>query len=104
MSIKGKTAGGAAAPLIKNASAAPFIHFDSVPVYGTFAGSIEVELVARALMPKPDGSVVAEAICAAHLRCTEQAALELADGLQKAVAMLRKQRAVPSEGEADKAA
>jgi hypothetical protein len=83
----------APAPLIKNASAAPFIHFDSVPVYGAFAGSIEVELVARALMPKPDGLVVAEAICTGHLRCTPQAAMALADALEKAVAMHEKRLA-----------
>jgi hypothetical protein len=108
MSLKDKRT-GAPAPLLKNASAAPFIHFDNAPVYGAFAGCIEVELAARALMPKESGAVVAEAVCTGHLRCTPQAAVALADALTKAVEMHRAQllkQAAPqdSEGEADKAA
>lgn len=103
----------APAPAIKNASAAPFIHFDNVPVYGAFAGSIEVELVARSLMPKDDGRVIAEAVCTGHLRCTPQAAMALADALSKAVEMHRSQLLKAAEqakaeaetaGAADKAA
>lgn len=90
MSVKGKTS-GAPAPLLKNAAAAPFIHFDNAPVYGAFAGCIEVELAARALMPKESGNVIAEAICTGHLRCTPQAAMALADALTKAVEMHRGQ-------------
>lgn len=104
---------GVPAPLLKNASAAPFIHFDNAPVYGAFGGCIEVELAARALMPKAEGTVIAEAIVTAHLRCTPQAAVALADALTKAVAMHNKrvaaeiaaqQVAQESEGAADKAA
>lgn len=111
MSVK-PAKSASAPPLIKNASAAPFIHFDNVPVYGAFAGCIEVELVARALMPKESGAVVAEAVCTGHLRCTPQAAAALADALTKAVEMHRTQllkaaEAAKAEAEgaaADKAA
>lgn len=110
MSVKAKGT-GAPAPMIKNAAAAPYIHFDSVPVYGAFAGCIEVELVARALMPKESGAVIAEAICTGHLRCSPQAAVALADALTKAVEMHRGQllkqaqaAQQESEGQADKAA
>lgn len=106
MSIKGKQS-GAPAPLLKNASAAPFIHFDNAPVYGAFAGCIEVELAARALMPKESGNVIAEAICTGHLRCTPQAAMALADALTKAVEMHRGQllkQAEAAKAEAESAA
>jgi hypothetical protein len=36
-----------AAPLLKNAAAAPFIYFDNVPVFGACAGNLEIELAAR---------------------------------------------------------
>lgn len=90
MSTKPKGS-AAPAPLIKNMAAAPFIYFDNAPLYGaTYAGCIEVELSSRALSPKDEGRVVAEMICVAHLRCTPEAALALADALQKAVEMNNK--------------
>lgn len=96
MSIKGKSSPGPA-PILKNAAAAPFIYVDSVPVYGTFAGSIEIELAARTLMPKPEGNVVAEMSCTGHLRCSPHAAMILIDALTKALDMLSKQQAQPSD-------
>lgn len=102
MSVKGKPQ-SSSAPLLKNASAAPFVHFDNAPVYGAFAGCIEVELAARALMPKESGNVVAEMVCTGHLRCTPQAAIALADALQKAVEMHRKQLAALAEQAAEEA-
>lgn len=80
-----------AAPMIKNSSAAPVIYFDNVPVMGAFSGNIEVELSVRSLMPKPNGSVTAETICVAHLRCSPQAAVYLHDALGKALAIHAKQ-------------
>jgi hypothetical protein len=90
MSIKGRDT--TSAPLLKNASAAPVIYFDSIPVYGAFAGHIEVEIAARVLMPRADGKTVStDMVCVAHLRCSPQAAAILADALQKGLAMLAKQ-------------
>ncbi len=81
----------ASAPMLKASSTAPVIYFDNVPVMGTFSGNIEVELSARALMPKPDGSVVAEMNCVGHLRSSPHAAIMLIDALQKALDMHGKQ-------------
>jgi len=92
MSIKGKPAAPGAMPMLKNSASAPLVYFDNAPVFGTYAGNIELELAARHLMPKPDGSVVAEMSCAAHIRCSPQAAIMLIDALQKALDMLSKQQ------------
>jgi hypothetical protein len=96
MSIKGKTS-PAPLPLLKNAGAAPLVYFDAVPVFGTFSGNIEIELAARMLMPKPDGSVIADMACTAHLRCSAQAAMGLIDALTKALDMLSKHQTERSE-------
>jgi len=77
-----------AAPLLKNAAAAPFVYFDNVPVFGTYAGNLEIELAARQLLPKADGSVAADMACTAHLRTSAQGAVMLIDALQKALDML----------------
>lgn len=96
MSIKGKS-GPNPLPLLKNAGAAPVVYFDSVPVFGTFAGNIEIELAARMLMPKPEGSVVVDMACTSHLRCSANAAVMLVDALTKALDMLSKQQSERSE-------
>lgn len=108
MSIKGKTS-AAPPPLMKNAATAEFIYFDNAPLYGIFGMGVEVELTARILTPKSDGTILGEAVCTGHLRCSPQAALTLADSLMKAVEMHRKQLAqqaaeVAREAPADKAA
>jgi hypothetical protein len=96
MSLKGKST-PTAAPLLKNAALAPFIVFDNVPVYGSLAGNVEVELAARMLMPKPDGGVGTDMGCTAHLRCSVQAATLLREALDKAIAMAtRKPKPAPA--------
>ena len=98
MSIKSRDATHTAPlPLLKNAGAAPVVYFDNAPAYGAFAGHVEVELAARMLMPKPDGSVLIDMACTAHLRCSPAAALVLIDALTKAVEMLNKQSEQRSE-------
>jgi hypothetical protein len=93
-----------AAPMMKNASAAPVIFFDNAPVMGAFSGNIEVELTTRVLMPKPDGKVVAELNCVGHLRCSPQAAVALIEALEKGLAIHSSQGkqpgAVGDDGEA----
>ena len=93
MSVKPPKPVGAAAPILKNSAAAPFVHFDNVPVMGTYQGNIEIELASRTLMPKPDGSVVAELNCVGHLRCSVQAASMLIEALEKALEMHARQQA-----------
>jgi hypothetical protein len=90
MSVK-VSAPASTAPFLKNAAGAPVVYFDGVPVFGVFAGNIEIELSTRLLMPKPDGSVACEMSCTAHLRCSPGAAIALADALTKALDMLKKQ-------------
>jgi hypothetical protein len=86
MSIKGKPTSGTT-PLLRNAATAPMVYFDNAPVFGSFSGNIEIELAARMLMPKPDGTVTADMGCTAHLRCSPQAATILIEALQKALSM-----------------
>lgn len=82
----------AAAPLLKNSAAAPIVYFNNVPVMGTYGGDIEIELAIGCLMPKPDGKVVRELNCSAHLRCSPIAAAQLMDALEKALAIHAKQQ------------
>jgi hypothetical protein len=96
MSVKGRTT-PSIPPLLKNAASAPFVYFDAVPVFGTSLGNIEVEIAARLLMPRADQTIGADMASVAHLRCSPQAALALADALTKAVEMLKQQQA--SQGE-----
>lgn len=97
MAVQHKSSPGVP-PLLKNAATAPFVYFDSVPVFGTWSGNLELELAARMLMPKSDGTtVVAEMACVAHLRCSPQAAMMLIDALTKGLDMLSKQQSERSE-------
>jgi hypothetical protein len=76
--------------LLKNAGLAPIVYFDGAPVFGTLGGVIEIELAVRMLMPRADNTVLNEFICAAHLRSSVQAAMQLRDALDKAIAMATK--------------
>jgi hypothetical protein len=75
-------------PLMKNAAAAPFIYFDGAPSMGAQNGLVEVELCARAVMPKEDGAVYSDMVCVAHLRCSLVAAANLRDALTRALDMV----------------
>jgi hypothetical protein len=97
MSTKPKPPAPGTPPLLKNAASAPLVYFDNVPVFGTYGGTIEIELAARHLMPKPDGSVAADMSCTGHLRCSPQAAIMMIDALQKALDMLSRQQEERSE-------
>jgi hypothetical protein len=97
MAVTSKNA--TAAPLLKNAAAAPMIYFDGSPVHGTLAGHIEVELAARILMPKADGGVAADMVCVAHLRCSPQAAQSLIDALTHSLQMLTSSSHQSEDGE-----
>jgi hypothetical protein len=68
---------------------APFVYFNGVAAHGTIAGAIELELVARVLIPNPDGSVTAEIIPTAHLRCSPAAAISLKESIDKALEMAK---------------
>lgn len=96
MSVK-SPAPSSSVPMMKNPATAPLIYFDNVPVFGVFAGNIEIELAARLLMPKADGSVFADMGCMAHLRCSPGAAIALVDALTKALDMHKQQFERPSD-------
>lgn len=70
-------------------AAAPFIYFDGSPTYGVMHGAINVELIARTIVP---GHLVtsSELVVTAHLRCSPIAARELRDTLDKALFMLER--------------
>ena len=67
---------------------APLVYFDIVGAYGTMNGSIEIELATRILVPKSDGSTEVKFISSGRLRCTQNAAANLRNGLDSALKML----------------
>ena len=69
-------------------AAAPLVYFDIVGAYGTMNGSIEIELATRILIPKPDGSTEVKFISSGGLRCTQNAAVNLRNGLDAALKMV----------------
>jgi hypothetical protein len=75
-------------PMMKNAAAAPFIYFDGAPSMGVQNGMIEVELCARALMPKANGEIYTDIVCVAHLRCSRAAAANLREALTRTLDMV----------------
>ena len=83
-------------PLLKNAGTAPVVYFDGVPVFGTFNGMVELELVMRMMSPKPDGSVQVDMNCVAHLRCTVLAAEQLMDVLERVLQRHTQITAIPN--------
>ena len=72
---------------------APLVYFDIVGAYGTMNGSIEIELATRILVPKSDGSTEVKFISSGRLRCTQNAATNLRNGLDAALKMLEQPQA-----------
>lgn len=101
MSIKGKTA--PPMPVLRNVGTAPVVYFDNVPVFGTYAGNIELQLSTRVMLPKPDGGVITETMCTAHLRCPPASAQQLIEVLQRALKMLEQQVTDMQKAAEDKA-
>ena len=69
-------------------AATPLVYFDIVGAYGTMNGSVEIELATRILVPRADGSTEVKFISSGRLRCTQNAALNLRNGLDAALKML----------------
>ena len=74
-------------------AAAPLVYFDIVGAYGTMNGSVEIELATRILVPKPDGSTAVKFISSGRLRCTQNAAINLRNGIDAALKMLEQPQA-----------
>jgi hypothetical protein len=73
---------------------APLVYFDIVGAYGTMNGAVEVELATRILVPKPDGSTEVKFISSARIRCSQNAAINLRNGLDAALKMLEQPQAI----------
>jgi hypothetical protein len=80
---------GAPPPAVAGGPSAPFIYFDLAPTYGVMAGAIEIELVARILIPSAESQPKAEIVTTAHLRCSPVAAAGLRDAVDKALEMFK---------------
>lgn len=90
--------GSAPIPPFK-ATDAPFIYFDSAPAYGVMGGAIEVELLARTLIPNLSGGpTTAEIVPVARLRCSPSAAVNLMESLRLALEMFNNMQQQPSGG------
>lgn len=74
-------------------AAAPLVYFDIVGAYGTMNGSVEIELATRILVPKPNGTTEVKFISSGRLRCTQNAAINLRNGLDSALKMLEQPQA-----------
>jgi hypothetical protein len=67
--------------------AAPIVYFDSAPTHSVLHGTIQIELVARILVPHTD-AVGVEVMTTGRLRCSPTAAKSLHASIEKALAML----------------
>jgi hypothetical protein len=70
-----------------NSSTAPFIYFDAVACHGALHGVVEIELVARIIIPIPDGGVELTFVPTGRLRCSPAAAESLRQSIEIAVKM-----------------
>ncbi len=75
--------------------AAPLVYFDIVGAYGTFHGTIEIELATRIVVPRGDGSTEVKFLSTGRLRCSAAAAANLRSGLDAALRMLEQPQANP---------
>lgn len=67
---------------ISGSDAAPIVFFDGCIAYGTNAGIVQLELAMDQMVPNGEG-VKHKAVVTAHLRCSERAAVDLFNVLQK---------------------
>ena len=76
---------------------APFVYFDAVPAFGTLNGAIQIDCVARTMLPTgPAGEMQIDMVCTAHIRCSPTAALELISALQKSLEMMQQPPGPPT--------
>jgi hypothetical protein len=85
---------------IRDSDTAPFIYFDTTGAYGVTGGAVQIELVARILVPLVDGGVSVELLTTGRLRCTPAGARHLQESIQKALDMLSHPQPAPAAGTA----
>jgi hypothetical protein len=73
----------------------PLVYFDIVGAYGTFHGTVEIELATRIVVPRADGSTDVKFLSSGRLRCSATAAANLRNGLDAALRMLEQPHANP---------
>ncbi len=74
---------------------APMVYFDIVGAYGTMSGAVEIELAARILIPRANGSTEVKFISSGRLRCSAAAAVNLRQGLDAVLKMLEQPHPQP---------
>ena len=79
----------------ENSHNTPIIYFDIAPAYGTMDGIVQVELGARVLIPRPDGSTAVKVVSCGRLRCSAQAATYLRDVLDASLNILEGPKSQP---------
>ena len=82
-------------PIYKNSDTAPFVYFDMAPTYGIMNGAVQIELLARTLIPKSEGGVQIEFGITGRLRCTPAAARDLRNALDAALKLFDQAPEVP---------
>ncbi|MDR3487089.1 MAG: hypothetical protein P4M05_19555 [Bradyrhizobium sp.] len=74
-------------PILKNSATAPFVFFDSAPVFGTTGGIIEVELAASTVVLLSGNETRRDMTAVAHLKSSADAAVNLFTALGRALQM-----------------
>lgn len=74
----------------------PFIYLDGASCHGVLAGAIQIELIARILVPRPDGGVDMKVVTTARLRCSPSAAKSLRLSIDQALNMAEQPQQQPS--------
>ena len=85
---------------IRDSDSAPFIYFDTAGAYGVTGGAVQIELVARILVPLTDGGDSVELLTTGRLRCTPAGARHLQESIQKTLDMLSHPQPAPAAGTA----
>jgi hypothetical protein len=74
---------------------APIVYFDGTACHGVLNGTLQLELVARILVPTADGGVDLKLIPAVRLRCCPAAAKALLYSIESALQMAERPEPQP---------
>jgi len=74
----------------------PFVYFDGASCHGTINGAIQIEVIARILIPNADGPVGFKAVPTARLRCSPAAAQSLRLSIDEALKMIEQPQPQPA--------
>ena len=74
----------------RNKDDAPFVWFDTAPLYGHDDGAVIIELAARTIVASTTGGATSEFVIAGRLRCTATGAKDLRSAIDSALKMIEK--------------